>query len=226
MASETGASATDQAKEKAQQATEQVRGAAEQGAQQARVRVRDQVDQRSTQAGQQAATAADAIRQASSHLREQGSSAPARALDSAASQVEKAGNWLQQSDGDQILHDVEDLARRNPLAVVAGGIAIGFSLSRLLKASSRDRYETRPARPPARQLPVRTSPATVGSPGSDYGVGAGGDYGVGTGTGTGVGTGSGTGAVRGGDVPDVPGSPTPGLGSSGAPVPGTTRTNL
>jgi hypothetical protein len=226
MATGTGASATDQAKEKAQQATDQVRGAAEQGAQQARVQLRDQVDQRSTQAGQQASTAADAIRQASSHLREQGNDAPARALDSAAGHVERAGGWLQQADGDQILHDVEDLARKNPLAVVAGGIALGFALSRLLKASSRDRYETRTSGGYG-QIPRTTSPATVGTerfgspsrlPGEDT-------Y-TGTGVGTGVGGGSGTGAVRGGEAQDIPGSPTPGLGSPGAPVPGTTRTEL
>ena len=225
MATGTGASATDQAKEKAQQATEQVRGAAEQGAQQARVQLRDQVDQRSTQAGQQASTAADAIRQASSHLRDQGNSGPARALDSAAGQVEKAGNWLQQADGDQILHDVEDLARKNPLAVVAGGVALGFALSRLLKASSRDRYETRTSGSPygGRQIPRTTSPATVGT--ERYG-GSSRLPGEDTYTGTGVGTGSaGTGAVRGG-AGDIPGSPTPGLGTPGAPVPGTTRTEL
>jgi hypothetical protein len=59
-----------------------------------------------------------------------------------ADRVERAGGWLRDSDGDAILRDVEDFGRRNPLAVAAGGLAVGFALSRLLKASSRDRYES------------------------------------------------------------------------------------
>jgi hypothetical protein len=61
-------------------------------------------------------------------------------MEQAAQRVESAGQWLRDSDGDRILRDVEDFGRRNPLAVAAGGLAIGFALSRLLKASSSDRY--------------------------------------------------------------------------------------
>jgi hypothetical protein len=157
-------SATEQAKQTAQQGAEQVKGAAQQGAQQARDRARDEVDRRSTDAGQQASATADAIRQASSHLREQGQDGPARLVEQAAGHVERAGSWLQESDGDRILNDVEDFARRQPLAVIAGGVAVGFALSRLLKASSRDRYDQRgSAQPPSRQLP-RTTTAPAGAP--------------------------------------------------------------
>lgn len=125
----SGDSTTDQVKDKAQQAGEQAKG-----------RVRDEVDRRSTEFGEQATTVADAIRQASSHLREQGNDQAAKPMEQAAQRVESAGQWLRTSDGDRILHDVEDFGRRNPLAVAAGGLAIGFALSRLLKASSTDRY--------------------------------------------------------------------------------------
>jgi hypothetical protein len=126
-----GDSPTEQAKEKAQQAGEQ-----------AKSRVRDEVDRRSTQAGEQATTVADAIRQASQQLREQGQDGAAKPIEQAADRVESAGRWLRDSDGDRILGDVEDFGRRNPLAVVAGGVAIGFALSRLLKASSTQRYQS------------------------------------------------------------------------------------
>jgi hypothetical protein len=102
--------------------------------------VRDEVDRRSTEAGDQAGSVADAIRQASQQLREQGKDQAAKPMEQAADRVESAGRWLRDSDGDRILHDVEDFGRRNPLAVAAGGLAIGFALSRLLKASSTDRY--------------------------------------------------------------------------------------
>jgi uncharacterized protein YjbJ (UPF0337 family) len=147
-------SATEQAKQSAQQAAEQAKGAAREGAQQARDRARDEVDRRSTEAGRQVSATADAIRQASSHLREQGQDAPARVVEQAAGHVERAGNWLQESDGDRILQDVEGFARRQPLAVIAGGVVVGFALSRLLKASSRERYERTTAQPPSRQLPA------------------------------------------------------------------------
>jgi ElaB/YqjD/DUF883 family membrane-anchored ribosome-binding protein len=137
---QTGDSTTDQAKERAQQAGEQVREKAQEATDQARGRVRDEVDRRSTDAGEQATSVADAIRQASQQLREQGKDQAARPMDQAADRMESAGRWLRDSDGDAILRDAEDFGRRNPLAVAAGGLAVGFALSRLLKASSRDRY--------------------------------------------------------------------------------------
>src|SRR3954451_14518596 len=137
---QTGDSTADQAKQRAQQATDQAKDAAQQATQQARGRVRDEVDRRSTDAGDQATSVADAMRQASQQLREQGKDQPAKPMEQAADRVESAGRWLRESDGDRILHDVEDFGRRNPLAVAAGGLAIGFALSRLLKASSTERY--------------------------------------------------------------------------------------
>ena len=132
---QTGDSKADQAKQKAQET-------AQQATQQARGRVRDEVDRRSTEAGEQATSVADAIRQASRQLREQGKHQAAKPMDQAAQRVESAGQWLRDSDGDRILRDVEDFGRRNPLAVAAGGLAIGFALSRLLKASSTERYRS------------------------------------------------------------------------------------
>ena len=141
-ATATDGSATDQAREKAQEVGAQAKDKAQQAGAQARDRVRDQVDQRSTQAGEQAGSTADALRKASEQLRNDGNEPIAKGMEQVAQRVESAGGWLRDSDGDAILRDVEDFGRRNPLAVVAGGIALGFAASRLLKASSRNRYET------------------------------------------------------------------------------------
>jgi hypothetical protein len=130
---QTGDSPVDQAKEKAQEA----------GAQ-AKSRVTQEVDRRSTEVGEQTTSVADAMRQASRQLREQGKDSAAGPMDQVADRVESAGRWLRDSDGDRILRDAEDFGRRNPLAVVAGGLAVGFALSRLLKASSSERYRSRP----------------------------------------------------------------------------------
>ncbi len=118
-----------QAQEKAQQATGQ-----------AKDRLRQQVDQRSTQAGQQAGTAAEDLRGVADHLRSQGKEQPAKLAEQAAQRVEKVGGYLQQNDSDRILSDVEDFGRQKPWAVAAAGAALGFAASRLLKASSSERY--------------------------------------------------------------------------------------
>ena len=59
----------------------------------------------------------------------------------AADRAERLGGYLKQSDADRILGDIEDFGRRQPLAVLVGGLALGFIASRLLKASSSNRYQ-------------------------------------------------------------------------------------
>jgi hypothetical protein len=172
---QTGDSTADQAKERAQQATAQAKDAAQQAGQQAKSRVSDEVDRRSTMAGEQATTIADAIRQASQQLREQGKDSAARPVEQAAQRVENIGGWLRDKNGDEILHEVESFGRKQPLAIAAGGLAIGFALSRLLKASSTQRYHTTGVEyDRTRQLPVRTSvpPATTTVPDRPYGADA------------------------------------------------------
>jgi hypothetical protein len=157
----TGGSTTDQARDKAQEV----------GAQ-ARSRVRDEVDRRSTEVGHQAGSTAQALRDASGRLRDEGNEPVARGLEQVAQRVDRAGGWLREADGERILRDVEDFGRRNTLAVVAGGLAIGFAASRLLKASSRDRYESSSRLPSAARdtggngtvtpgTTVRADPGTV-----------------------------------------------------------------
>jgi hypothetical protein len=105
-------------------------------------RLKEQVDQRSTQAGQQVSTVADDVRTVAGELRNQGKDAPARYADQAAERVQSVGQWLERSDGDQILRDVEGFARKNPWAVAAGGLVLGLAASRFLKASSSERYRS------------------------------------------------------------------------------------
>ena len=128
--------AQEKAKEVAGQAQERVQGAA----QQAKGRLREQVDQRSTQAGQQMNTVAEDVRSVAEELRTQGKDTPARYAEQAAEKAQSAGQWLENANGDQILNEVESFARKNPWAVAAGGLVLGLAASRLLKASSTERY--------------------------------------------------------------------------------------
>lgn len=134
------ATTTDRAKEQVQEKAQVAQEKMSETADTVRSRMREQVDQRSTQAGQQVRSTAQALRSTSQRLREDGQDGPARAAERAADEAEKVGGWLERSDGDRILHDVEDFGRRQPMAIAAIGLALGFAASRFLKASSRTRY--------------------------------------------------------------------------------------
>jgi hypothetical protein len=165
-----GASSTEQAKDKVHETAQQAAG-------QARGQLRKQVDERSTQAGEQVASTADDVRSVAQQLREQGKEQPAKFAEQAADRAERLGSYLKQADGEAILRDVEDFGRKQPWAVMVGGLAAGFLASRFLKASSSRRAETGytpPARatsangatPPAGSAPltVPVPPATATSP--------------------------------------------------------------
>ena len=159
-------STAQQAKDKAQQA-----------AGQARRGIRDQVDTRSTDAGHRVSGMAEDVRSVGDELRKQGKDQPAKLADQAARRAESLGDYLKRSDGDTILRDVEDFGRRQPWAVIAGGLALGFAASRFLKASSTRRYEGTVA------TPTSTRSLTVGAPTSRTGLAvgdttSGGDYGI------------------------------------------------
>jgi F0F1-type ATP synthase membrane subunit b/b' len=168
-ASNGGDGVKEQAQEKAQEVREQAGEQVRKATGQARDRARDQVDQRSTQAGEQVHQHAGDLRDVAQQLREQGKDGPAKIADQVAERAERAGSWMKDSDADRILSDVEDFARSNPWAVAAGGLALGFVASRVLKASSSQRYEQRSSTVgTAGQLPPAggTSPARpVATPG-------------------------------------------------------------
>lgn len=137
-----GGSAAEQAQEKAREVAGQAQEKAGQAADQARSKVREQVDQRSTQIGEQVTSNVSDVRSVADELRKQGKDGPARMAHQAADRAERVGSWLTESDGDRILRDVEDFGRRNPWAVAVGGLALGFAASRMLKASSNERYRS------------------------------------------------------------------------------------
>ncbi len=190
MGTSPGQSAPEQAKEKVQDVAS---GATEQ----ARTRVADVVTQRSTDAGQQVDKTAQALRRTSADL----SGPPAKALEAVAGRVEGLGGYLQRADGDQILHDIENLARRQPNAVIFGGLTLGFIASRLLKASSTKRYQS-----------SSVGNGTYGATG--YGRQAGLPS-AGTAAGRGSAGGTGSGSAAGAGVGALSGSPTSGLTAEG-----------
>ena len=149
-----------QVQEKAQPAVDQAREKTQELRGQAGGRLREQVDTRSTQAGEQVTSIADAMRRTGEQLRSDGKEGPARVTDQAAERAERVGGYLRDSDADRILGDVEAFARRQPWAVAAGGVVLGFIASRFLKASSSRRYQASAGERPG-ELPYRTSSASL-----------------------------------------------------------------
>jgi hypothetical protein len=136
-----GGSTTEQVKEQvreqAQVAQERARGAAGQ----TRSRLRDQVDQRSTRAGERLSGTAADVRSVAEELRRQGKDTPARLAEQTAGQTDRVADYLKGASGERLLRDIEDFARRQPWAVAACGLMLGFTASRFLKASSSRRYQ-------------------------------------------------------------------------------------
>jgi glucan phosphorylase len=180
MTDATGPPGTVQ--DKAQEAVGQAQEKAKEATSQAQGMVREQVDQRSTQAGEKVSQTAEDMRSVGEELRKQDKEGPAKLADRAAQRTEQLGSYLSEADSDRLLGDIEELGRRQPLAVLAGGLVVGIAAARFLKASSRSRYRGRtgaaqptrelstpppppaiPAQPAATQAPVHPEPAPTGS---------------------------------------------------------------
>ena len=154
-------SATDNAKEQVQEKAQEAQEKVKEGAQQAQVRMREQVDQRSQR--RPASRSAPPRRRCGPRAGSCATRARAprrRPPEKAAHHAERLGGYLSESSADRILSDLEDFGRRQPLAVIGLGVAVGFAASRFLKASSRERYQGRFVTAPTTSVPA--TPADSG----------------------------------------------------------------
>jgi hypothetical protein len=147
------------AQEKAQEVKGQAQEKVQETAQQAQGMLRGQIDERSTQAGEQISSTAGDLKSVGEELRKQGKDTPAKLADNAAERTEQLGSYLESADSDRILSDLEDFGRRQPWVVLAGGLALGLVGARFLKASSSSRYRSRTELSErARQTPATLQP--------------------------------------------------------------------
>ena len=135
----SGASASSIELEQVTNVKEQVSDMKEKGS----LQLREQLDERTTQAGQGMRSFAGALRRSGSDLQdESGGASVSRVTEGVADRVERVGSYLEGASGDDLLRDAEDFARRQPWVVAGAAAAVGFAVSRLLKASSESRYST------------------------------------------------------------------------------------
>lgn len=179
------------ARDNAEELKDTVRESSTQLSSTARDWMQQEADQRTSAIASQARTLADAMRQTSSRLEEEGQPQAARITGTIAGRVDRAASYLDQADGQRLMSDVQDMARRNPWAFAAAGLVAGFAASRFMKASRSDEASFSPG-----------TTSTYGGTRTTYGPDAGG-YGASGAYGRTGTTGTGT---AGSTLPAAPGT--------------------
>ena len=133
QARETGSELVTEAKHEIGAKADEMRG-------EAAFQLREQVEQRSTQAGEQFQAVGQALRSGVGELRTDGKAASAEVVEMLARRADELGTYLQSSNADKILNDIEGFARRRPWLTAGAAAVAGFVASRVVKASSDRRY--------------------------------------------------------------------------------------
>jgi hypothetical protein len=150
-----------QASAKLDDATSVVQEKASELREQGSARLRDQFDQRSTQAGSQVRSLADALRRSGDELSNEGRSGAAQLTRQAADRIDQVGRYLEQKRGDELLRDIESFTQRRPWMIAGLGMLAGVAAARFVKASSGRRHSEYSSS--SQQWPTRPG---VGSPAS------------------------------------------------------------
>ena len=140
----------DQASEMAQDAASAAQDKASELRDQGSERLREQFDERSTNAGVQVRSLAEALRRSGNELSSEGNDGAAKLTDQAAQGIERVGLYLEQKHGDELMRDIETFARRQPWLLAGLGVLAGATAARFMKASSMrrsDRHYTGARRP-------------------------------------------------------------------------------
>ncbi len=135
QARQAGREVVSEATQAAGQVAAEAKDAGRQMAGDARRAAEDQINQRSTMAGQKGGVAAEDARDIAEHLRGRGREAPARVADQAADRMERLSQYLQDADAGRIMSDIRRVGREQPAAVVAGAAVVGVLIGRVVKAS-------------------------------------------------------------------------------------------
>lgn len=87
------------------------------------------------QAAEQIGGIGGALRRTGEQLRNENQARFADMADSVGRQIDRAADYLRDSDGRTIARDIERMARRRPAIVFAGAFALGLMAARFLKSS-------------------------------------------------------------------------------------------
>ena len=135
------AEVTKEGEELVSAAKQQIASRAHELGEEATFQIREQLDQRSTQAGEQLQSIGKTLQSGVNQLRSEGKDVPARVVAEVARRADDVGGYLQSAEADRILGDLEGFARRRPWLTAGAGALAGFLASRFVKASGTHRYE-------------------------------------------------------------------------------------
>jgi ElaB/YqjD/DUF883 family membrane-anchored ribosome-binding protein len=119
---------------------EQISTKAHELGEEAGFQVREQLAQRSTQAGEQVQAIGSALQSGVEQLRNDGKDVPAKMVAEVARRADDVGGYLKAAQADEIIADLESFARRRPWVTAGAGLLAGFVASRFVKASADRRY--------------------------------------------------------------------------------------
>jgi ElaB/YqjD/DUF883 family membrane-anchored ribosome-binding protein len=131
---------TGQASARVQDASSAAQEKASELREEGSARLRDQFDQRSSQAGRQMRSLAEALRRSGDELGSEGNGGMTQLTGKAADRIEQLGGYLEQKRGDELMRDIETFARRRPWMLAGVGMLAGMAGARFMKASSEERY--------------------------------------------------------------------------------------
>jgi hypothetical protein len=94
-------------------------------------------NERKQRAAEQVGGLAEAVRVAARSLDRSQIPTAARYVDRAAAQVEDLAQALRERRWGELIGDIEDVARRQPVLFIAGAMAVGFLVGRFLAVSTR-----------------------------------------------------------------------------------------
>jgi hypothetical protein len=110
---------------------------------QAKTMARDAAQSGQSLAAEQLNSFADGVRRSAESWDDSQHVWVKQALTSAADGIERFSSTLKDRDLPSLLHEAEDVARRNPALFAAGCAVVGFALVRFLQSSNRDRSYAR-----------------------------------------------------------------------------------
>jgi len=143
MSTQEGPGLTDRAKEAAGQGTETTKQMVSEQASKVEGKVAEQVDRGSTQVGGQIRSFGEALNDTAFRLRQEGNERPAQAAERVGEQIQRLGDRVAQSSGDELVQEVESFIRRQPLVAAAAMFVVGMAAARVLKASGESRASHR-----------------------------------------------------------------------------------
>jgi hypothetical protein len=140
-AQDTTGHAVEAARQSAGQATDFVRERVGPIAEQVKGQASTVAQQQMTSAAEGLDSAAGAVNAVGDRLRENNLGELSQYTGMAAEQIEKLATWLRTTTPEEIAHDIEDFAKKQPAVFVAGALALGLIGVRFLRSTSQDKNE-------------------------------------------------------------------------------------